>query len=1038
MKKLKIVSLFVALLLVFTLASCDFKTNKEETGEAGIFCETEIFELNVGEVFEPMAGVTATNKAGKDVSADVVVNHMVKLDSENRVLESGSYSIKYTVVIDGETYNLYRTLKVIYVAPETDDLVINGDFESGSVDPFTKSEFDNGAGSLSVVEVEGSNALKLEISAVSWQKVSPRVETNVFKLEDGKAYKVSFKAKADEERAAAIQLGELLTAAPWFNSLLDTEFNMTTEYQTFEFEFLADASIANLANIQLLFGFGTVQNQAIATTVYLDDIKVEETKMTSLVNIESFVGFGDEATARANPGQLVVWYVQDVSWNCGAITSATGSFEEGTLKLNVTQPEGSLWFGVQAFVYGEEQEAGAYKVTFSFTSSVAGKIQINGQVFEVVEGANKLEVLLMLAEKGQLGLSLQLGCEAEGTNIGDANITLSDLLVIRTGDYVAENPVDPNNLFGTPTLEIANGGASDATLNPNQFFVWYVQSAEWQCGPVVNTTYSYEDGVVVLDANLTAEHYWFAVQLFYNTKNFTAEGAHELTFTLVSNVAGTITVCGTKFDIVAGKNEITVPFTSSKGQPFALSVQLGWEEVLADNSTVSHTLVGADHLEFSNFSIDGQAAQQPYVPGDLAEGNLFEGLTTATGSEDDSYSNPGVVYLWADQNWCGSNVTATHQINGQVLTLDITEITGSCWFGTQLFYTSLIDFPAGTVTLSIASSVAGNIRVNGQVFALVEGTNVVSFDIQAGKLHISFQAGTDADGQIGVARFDMTGSFVESGEEPVEPVEYTLPEGTFFEGMPTAAGGEGDAQGNHGTMYLWADQNWCGSNVTATHTVTGQVLTLDITEITGSCWFGTQLFLYNDFEKAGTLTLSLGSDKAGKVTICGTVYTLVAGLNTIEIQVAAGTFVFTMQAGVDGVGQLGTAKFEMTAEFTEKTGDPTDPEDVASFTISNQAETKIEGAGIWVWVDGASVGYTGGADLSKFSVVDATITGSVNTYTLMDKFVSDPTDTYFRVYLVMDKGVPADSTETIVVKVQITDGTTTYISTLTFTGVTLA
>ena len=765
MKKIKFLTfIFLMLVSVLTLASCDFgkkDNNGGETYTAGITCTSDKINLNVGDLFEPLNGVTAINSKGESVLDQVTVNTTAKLDEEGHVIASGEYSVKYTVTIDGELYNLYRTLIVAYVAPETDDLVINGDFESGSVDPFTKSEFDNGVATLKVIQEGENNVLSMELVGVSWQKASPRLETNIFELESGKAYEISFKIKADAERKFLVQLGELLSGAPWFNALVDEEHAVTTEWQEVSVKFVADASKADLAKLQLLFGFGTFDGNAIATTIYLDDIKVEETKIDSLLNAETFAK-GDEAAAKANPGQATLWYVENADWGCGAVVEASATLEDGVVTIESNMGEGSFWFATQLFLYSAELEAGVYHVSFNLNSNVAGKVQVNKQVFELVAGDNVIEYDVELASAGLVGISLQLGCEADASNLGECKVVLSDILALKTGEYVVLDYADPENLFGTPAAAIVNDGESKALENPNTFYVWYVQDAGWSCGPVVSCTYGYENGEVSLNATLNDTHYWFAVQLFYATKPIQAAGSHVLTFDLESNVAGTITICGTKYDIIAGTNSITVNFENEANAQFLLSVQLGWEEVLEDKTTVSHQLIGADELVFSNFAIDGIAAGEPEEPVDfnVAAGDFFKGATVKNGDEPTAQTDPGSVYLWYDQNWCGSNVNADASIdeNG-VLSLNINSVTGTCWFGTQLFFFKEVE--GGSLKIQIGASKACTIQLNDQPYELEAGVNTITLDVSAGTFEFDFQAGTETTGQVGAAQFQFSANFGE-------------------------------------------------------------------------------------------------------------------------------------------------------------------------------------------------------------------------------------------------------------------------------------
>ena len=119
----------------------------------------------------------------------------------------------------------------------------------------------------------------------------------------------------------------------------------------------------------------------------------------------------------------------------------------------------------------------------------------------------------------------------------------------------------------------------------------------------------------------------------------------------------------------------------------------------------------------------------PIVPDAPVEGNLF----VATGWEEaDEYQadmNEGAnIVYWADQNWSGAMITATTSVEDGVFTLDPTYVSGANWFGLQTF----INVPGNAagdtydVSLTLNSSVAGQITFNGQAVDLVVGDNTLA------------------------------------------------------------------------------------------------------------------------------------------------------------------------------------------------------------------------------------------------------------------------------------------------------------------------
>ena len=804
----KIFTLFLTLVALFALVACKSNVTptpdpgqnqgqgegeggqgqgeggQQGTYTAGITADPTSFEVKVGDKFEPLKGVQAIDSNGTDLTSSIEVSHLIPLDEEGCYKQSGTYQIKYVIIIDGEKYNLYRTVTVIFELPQSDDLVVNGDFELGATDPFGKNEFDGGGATLSVVKNGENHELKVDVTAVSWQLVSPRVETNEFALTAGKYYKLTFKARAEEARSIQVQVGQLISEAPWFYSLGEVNVDLGTTMQEYEMVFLADDSIAtDLSKIQALFGFGTQPEGkgSAATACYLDDIKVEETKIESLMNAESLKEeFADEANAAANPGQATVWYDQG-GW-CGTASTATFAMENGVISINATQPSGSAWFATQLFLYANNLEAGSYTLSFNLKLNKDGNIKFGADSganaaiksvtsAAVVNGDNSLSVTFNLMEAGAAGLSIQFGTEAGG-NIGDFEAEVSDILLVRNGDAVIVDYADPANILGT-IKGVKNDGQQAAEGDPYTFYVWYVQDANWGCGPVCACSYNYADGVLTVTSNLTAEHWWFATQIFYATQPVEAAGTHTVSFKLNATAAGTITINGKKFELVAGDNDISFETEIKAGAKFLLSIQLGWEEVIEDADNVSHQYLGNNTLVLSELKMDGVAAKhsesgQSGESGQQGEGDALinlNSLKAEMAEEGIALNNPGQAVVWYDQGgWCGAASTATFSLEDGVISITATQPSGSTWFATQLFLYAG-ELQPGSYTLSFKLKLnkdgkikfAANSGVNTPIEAkssndVVAGDNTLSvtFEITAAsKAGLSLQFGTEADGNIG-------------------------------------------------------------------------------------------------------------------------------------------------------------------------------------------------------------------------------------------------------------------------------------------------
>lgn len=102
-------------------------------------------------------------------------------------------------------------------------------------------------------------------------------------------------------------------------------------------------------------------------------------------------------------------------------------------------------------------------------------------------------------------------------------------------------------------------------------------------------------------------------------------------------------------------------------------------------------------------------------------------LTIGFGEQSVAAAKPDQLFYWNDQNWTGSNVTvkeASVNENGQT-TLTYETVSGSCWYGMQLFYkdSTLTAGKTYRLEFTITSEQAGDITVNGTVVSLQAGEN---------------------------------------------------------------------------------------------------------------------------------------------------------------------------------------------------------------------------------------------------------------------------------------------------------------------------
>jgi hypothetical protein len=242
----------------------------------------------------------------------------------------------------------------------------------------------------------------------------------------------------------------------------------------------------------------------------------------------------------------------------------------------------------------------------------------------------------------------------------------------------------------------------------------------------------------------------------------------------------------------------------------------------------------------------------------------------------------------------------------------------------QIFYENPANEAGKTykLTCTITSEAAGNIKINGQVIAIVAGENHIEITViedannngnDAADASFALQCGTEAGTVLAesntISISGLTYTAVEAGGnagggDPVVPPAA----GTSYD---IVFGGEGDTVTKPGEWLYWNDQNWVGSNVTVSYAhydADTDTATFTYSGATTACWHGMQIFYKNPANETGKtykMTCTITSEVAGDIMILGNVVTLVAGVNNIELTVGqGGTSSFALQCGNVNTGTV--------------------------------------------------------------------------------------------------------------------------------------
>jgi 3-methyladenine DNA glycosylase Tag len=230
--------------------------------------------------FDPLDGVTANDDTDGDITENITVTGTVDTSA------TGTYYLLYKIVDAAGNSTQKARYITVDIDPSLigDEMVPNGDFSLGwSIWVGEGGGIEGGVADFSVTD----GVLAVAITTPSWNMWEPRLSNRGIAVEDGMTYEVTFKAKADAARSIHAQVGEILDGPPYFYDFKPGQeviFDLSTEWQTFTYKFtVISANLnasANLENMSLIFEMGTVEGNVgvdgLATTIYYDDIMIEE------------------------------------------------------------------------------------------------------------------------------------------------------------------------------------------------------------------------------------------------------------------------------------------------------------------------------------------------------------------------------------------------------------------------------------------------------------------------------------------------------------------------------------------------------------------------------------------------------------------------------------------------------------------------------------------------------------------------------------------------------------------------------------------
>lgn len=654
-------------------------------------------------------------------------------------------------------------------AEEKKELITNGDFSTGSAAPFSRSDFEGAASTLDVTNVGTEKMLRLAITTPSWGQASPRIEYSHLTLQDKKTYLLSFDAYAEKARTMHVQVGQLLSADPWYKaaSAKAIYFDLGLTKETFKWSFTVDGSLGSLLTDEsLLMEFGKMSNGAPsdATTVYLDNISLKESDEKVPDTKAPILSVDEKASFFVGDAFLPLTYVHvrdDVDSDLQA------SVDTAKSKLPSVDANNLI-----------TAEPGSYSVTFTATDSAknTGSVVWNFIVKAKIEAINNFN-LAGFKKGNSLGdipdddttQGIVYAANDKTTfSFADHALTVTSVQSATDDDWTATQ-VFARSLRCTP------GGNYELSFDLNSTVDGVIQVATNWVDPV---------GYPIVKGNnhISLEKYIFEGNYADLTIVF---GAHQSIQQPGVNI-GPFTAVISNFSFVASDKlpDVEAPIiklTEFKhyfvGDTFDLLKTVSISdyrdsapklEVVAAESTVPSvdadkklTTAGNYKVVFKGTDATGNSKKFTafYVVKDKPVGLNNFCFQSLIYGEEGMLSDPTEAFLWND-----GNVKVTREVLGKdSLKFTSSQKSTDPWYATQLFFNSLKVEKFGLYKLSytLTSDVAGTIKLDGASYALKVGDNLIekTFALEeGGYYHASIQFGKEETGNIGACTITLKGA----------------------------------------------------------------------------------------------------------------------------------------------------------------------------------------------------------------------------------------------------------------------------------------
>lgn len=292
--KRRIIVVALVMMFGFVLASCK-QTTPEVTLTSITISGADDVTLDFDATFNVLTGVTALGNDGVDYTSSITYTTTATVT--NDLLDTtkvGVAAIRYDVRVDDIVAQRWRYVTVNSPQAVEGEMLVNPNFDNGTAGWDDPSVVYNADGS-SLTLSNDNGALKAEVVAGA-NPYTPRFGQMNVPFEMGKTYEVSFDAKSSVDKTINLQVGELLSGAPYFTDFkpgLTVHKLITTDWATYSYKFTM-----NLDNQRggVLFELGKIGEEQIDATMWFDNIKIEEATPDPDTTAPDFTGVAETVT----------------------------------------------------------------------------------------------------------------------------------------------------------------------------------------------------------------------------------------------------------------------------------------------------------------------------------------------------------------------------------------------------------------------------------------------------------------------------------------------------------------------------------------------------------------------------------------------------------------------------------------------------------------------------------------------------------------------------------------------------------------------